>query len=71
MSFDTSWGVWDYPDPPKEDPPPTCDECDENIGDWYEVDGYKLCADCFVKYLKDIGLAVVADALGYDHGTYD
>ena len=46
----------------KEDPYILCDECGGKIyketdkyeqDDCYEIDGYRLCSDCVIRYLRE------------------
>lgn len=49
-----------------------CAECEiELTGESpvYEVDGRRLCEDCFESYIDDMPLEDLAEKLGYNHTT--
>ena len=61
---DTSWGVWDYPEPPAEKPRPICPRCKGEMGDKvYFVEGEFRCEDCFDDYVSDMSRDELAKAM--------
>ena len=64
---DTSYMVYDYPDPPEEEVI-CCPWCGEETSDEeYEIDGMFVCESCFKGYLEDMTADELAEMLGIRH----
>lgn len=64
---DTSYMVYDYPDPPAEEVV-CCPWCGEDTSDEvYEIDGNYVCEDCFKDYIEDKTLEELAEMIGIRH----
>lgn len=65
---DTSWMVWDYPEPPPDPPGPLCDRCGEYLSEIYYITdtGENICDHCFEEEVSEISLEKHAELLGYD-----
>lgn len=65
---DTSYMVYDYPDPPEYDEI-LCDECNLEMGATaFSVEGRWICSNCFRDYIDNYyGPEELADELGFDY----
>lgn len=71
--IDTSYMVWDYPDPPDETPVPLCPRCGEPLSEeTYEIDlGRFVCEECFDDYIEELSREELADKIGIRHRKRD
>ena len=66
--IDTSWMVYDYPEPPPETPLPCCARCQEYLTEVYFItdSGEEICEECFEEEVNDMKLETIAELLGYE-----
>ena len=71
--IDTSWMVYDYPEPPPEKPMPYCARCCEALTEGYYItdSGEEICEDCFEEEVQAMELDNIADLLGYEKRWLD